>query len=265
VARAALHFWEEPCLSGEEGSGTVFFSGCALGCVYCQNHAISKGPHGKAVSVERLSEIFLELQGKGANNVNLVTPSHFAPQIAAAIGIARRTGLAIPVVYNCGGYEKVETLRALEGLVDIYLPDFKYFSPGPAVKYSRCADYFEAASAALREMVRQAGEAAYDARGIMQKGVIVRHLVLPGYLEDSKNVIRYLYEAYGDLITLSIMNQYTPVAPAAAHPELSRKVTEEEYAEVVEFAVALGVTNAFVQEGETASESFIPAFDGEGV
>ena len=265
IARAALHFWEEPCLSGEEGSGTVFFSGCALGCVYCQNRAISKELAGKAVSAARLAEIFLELQGKGANNINLVTPSHFVPHIIAAIRAARGEGLSIPVVYNCGGYEKVETLKALDGLVDVYLPDFKYMSPEPAVKYSRCGDYFEVAAAALEEMMRQSGRAEFDARGIMQKGVIVRHLALPGYLEDSKIIIRYLYETYGDAITLSIMNQYTPMDTGAAYPELGRKITQAEYDALIDFAVGLGVKNAYVQEGDTASESFIPAFNGEGV
>jgi len=265
VARAALHMWEEPCISGEEGSGTVFFSGCSLGCVYCQNHNISKGLAGKIITIERLAEIFLELQAKGANNINLVTPSHYVPHIIEALNISREKGLNIPIVYNCSGYEKVETLRLLEGYVDIYLPDFKYMSEEPAKKYSNCMDYFIVAAKALDEMVRQVKEAVFDERGIMQKGVIVRHLVLPGYLEDSKRIIKYLYENYGDKIYISIMNQYTPVIKNKIYPELNRKITEEEYEELVDYAIEIGVENGFIQEGETASESFIPEFNGEGV
>jgi len=265
VARAALHMWEEPCISGKEGSGTVFFSGCALGCVYCQNSNISKGLAGKVITIERLAEIFLELQGKGANNINLVTPSHFVPHIIGALDIARKKGLALPVVYNCSGYEKVETLKLLEGYVDIYLPDFKYMSAEPAMKYSKCRNYFTVAAAAIREMVRQVNEAAFDNRGIMQRGVIVRHLTLPGYLEDSKRIIKYLYETYGDRIYISIMNQYTPMARNMAYPELNRRITEEEYEELVDYAIEIGLEQGFVQEGEAALESFIPEFNGEGV
>ncbi|HPP36691.1 MAG TPA: radical SAM protein [Clostridiales bacterium] len=265
VARAALHMWEEPCISGEEGSGTVFFSGCPLGCIYCQNHNISRGLAGKTITTERLAEIFLELQGKGANNINLVTPSHYVPQITEALDISRRKGLTIPIVYNCSGYEKVETLKLLEGYVDIYLPDLKYISYEPAAKYSNCRDYFPVAAKAIEEMVRQAEEAKFDERGIMQKGVIVRHLALPGYLEDSKRIIKYLYETYGNRIYISIMNQYTPIIMSDVYPELNRRITEEEYKELVDYAVELGVENGFIQEGETALESFIPEFNGEGV
>jgi len=257
--------WEEPCLSGKEGSGTVFFSGCAVGCVYCQNRNISKALAGKVITVERLAEIFLELQAQGANNINLVTPSHYVPQIIAALDLARPQGLTLPVVYNCGGYEKVETLKLLEGYVDIYLPDFKYMAAEPAVKYSNCRDYFPVAAKAIAEMVRQVKEAAFDERGIMQKGVIVRHLTLPGYLEDSKRIIKYLHETYGDRIYLSIMNQYTPVVRNTAYPELNRRISQEEYEELVDYAIGLGVENGFIQEGETALESFIPEFNGEGV
>jgi len=265
VARAALHMWEEPCISGEEGSGTVFFSGCPLGCIYCQNHNISRGLAGKAITTERLAEIFLELQGKGANNINLVTPSHYVPHIIEALDISRKNGLTLPIVYNCSGYEKVETLKLLEGYVDIYLPDLKYISYEPAAKYSNCRDYFPVAAKAIEEMVRQAEEAKFDERGIMQKGVIVRHLALPGYLEDSKRIIKYLYETYGNRIYISIMNQYTPIIMSDVYPELNRRITEEEYKELVDYAVELGVENGFIQEGETALESFIPEFNGEGV
>lgn len=265
VARASLHYWEEPCISGVEGSGTVFFSGCGLGCVYCQNREITRSTAGKTVTTERLAEIFLELQDKRANNINLVTPSHYVPHIIEALNISRKNGLIIPIVYNCGGYEKVETLKLLEGYVDIYLPDFKYMSAVPAMKYSNCKDYSTVAKGAVEEMVRQAKEPLFDKRGIMKKGVIVRHLTLPGYLEDSKQIIKYLYETYGDKIYISIMNQYTPVIQNNDYPELNRRITEEEYEELVNFATDIGVENGFIQEGETASESFIPEFNGEGV
>lgn len=265
VARASLHMWEEPCISGEEGSGTVFFSGCALGCVYCQNSAISKGLAGKVITIGRLADIFLELQCKGANNINLVTPSHYVPHIMEALNMSRKKGLALPVVYNCSGYEKVETLKLLEGYIDIYLPDFKYMSAGPAAKFSNCKDYFTVAAKAIEEMVRQVRETKFDERGIMQKGVIVRHLALPGYLDDSKRIIKYLYETYGDKIFISIMNQYTPVIKHTTYTELNRRITEEEYKELIDYAIEIGVENGFIQEGETALESFIPEFNGEGV
>lgn len=265
VARAALHMWEEPCISGENGSGTVFFSGCAMGCVYCQNREIAKGVVGKVITIERLSEIFLELQSKNANNINLVTPSHYVPQIIEAIIVARSKGLHIPIVYNSSGYEKVETLKMLEGYVDIYLPDFKYLSQEIGKKYSNCEDYFEYASEAIKEMVRQVGEPEFKEDGIMTKGVIVRHLTLPGYLKDSKNIITYLYETYKDSIFISIMNQYTPLSHVEKYPEINRKITENEYDELVDYAIEIGVENGFIQEGETASESFIPNFNEEGV
>jgi putative pyruvate formate lyase activating enzyme len=265
VARAALHEWEEPCISGEEGSGTVFFSGCAMGCVYCQNHNIAMGFAGKKITIERLSDIFIELQDQKANNINLVTPSHYVPQIIEALLMARDKGLQIPIVYNCSGYEKVETLRLLDGYVDIYLPDMKYMDMEPAIKYSDCKDYFQFASQAIKEMARQVGEVVFDKRGMMRKGVIVRHLTLPGYLKDSMNIIKYLYNTFGDTIFISIMNQYTPVLAFDKYPELNRRITEKEYNELVDYAINLGVENGFIQEGETASESFIPEFNGEGV
>lgn len=265
VARAALHMWEEPCISGEEGSGTVFFSGCALGCVYCQNYNIARGVAGKTITTERLAEIFLELQDKGANNINLVTPDHYVPHIIDALNISRKNGLTLPVVYNCSGYEKVETLKLLNGYIDIYLPDLKYMSNEPAEKYSRCGNYFTVASKAIDEMVRQVEEAKFDDRGIMQKGVIVRHLTLPGYLEDSKRIIKYLYDTYGDRIFISIMNQYTPMSENPVYPELNRRIADKEYEELVDYAIEIGVENGFIQEGETALESFIPEFNGDGV
>lgn len=265
AARAALHMWEEPCISGEEGSGTVFFSGCPLHCIYCQNHDISDGRAGKEITVERLSEVFLELQKKGANNINLVTPTQYVLSIRQALIKAKKNGLSIPVVYNCGGYEKPETLRLLDGLVDIYLPDFKYMSEELSLKYSGTKDYAHFAKLSLEEMVRQTGEAVFDEEGRMKRGVIVRHLVLPEQTEDSKRVLSYLYKTYGDEIFISIMNQYTPTGAEKKYPELNRALTEEEYDEVVDYALSLGVENGFIQEGGTSEESFIPQFDNEGI
>lgn len=266
VARAALHMWEEPCISGTSGSGTVFFGGCNLKCVFCQNHSIAIGDCGKKITITRLADIFLELQEKGAANINLVTPTHYIPQIREALSLAKMRGLALPIVYNTGSYEDADSLRLLDGLVDIYLPDLKYFSTELSTKYSHAADYFEKASLAIAEMYRQVGAPAFDeTTGMMQKGMIVRHLILPGQTKDSKKGLRYLYETYGDNIYISIMNQYTPLSHVAHIPELNRKVTPEEYDKVVDFALRLGIENAFIQEGETAEESFIPAFDMEGV
>ena len=263
-ARAALHMWEEPCISGEEGSGTVFFSGCPLRCVYCQNYDIAHAERGIEISVERLAEIFLELQEKKANNINLVTPTHYSIEAAQAVRIAREKGLTIPVVYNCSGYEKVETLKLLEGIVDIYLTDFKYMDKTIAKRYSHAENYPEVAKMALEEMVRQCGQPEFDERGMMTKGVIVRHLLLPGQMQNGKDVVKYLYETYGDRIFISLMIQYTPLPHVAAYPEINRKVTEEEYDELVDYAIDMGVENGFIQEGETAEESFIPDFDNEG-
>ncbi|MFA5561450.1 MAG: radical SAM protein [Eubacteriales bacterium] len=264
VARAALHHWEEPCLSGERGSGTVFFSGCALGCVYCQNHPIAEGK-GKLITIDRLAEIFLELQAQGAHNINLVTPDHYVPHLIEAIRRSRRAGLALPIVYNCSGYEKVAALQLLEGLIDIYLPDLKYLSAEPADRYSQAGQYFAVAAAAIAEMVRQVGAPVFDGQGIMQKGVLVRHLTLPGRLGDSKRIIRYLHERYGERIFLSIMNQYTPCTRDPAYPELHRKVSPAAYEALVDYAIDIGVENAFIQDGEAALESFIPEFDNTGV
>lgn len=265
AARAALHMWEEPCISGEEGSGTVFFSGCTLRCVYCQNYDIARAATGREITKERLADIFLELQEKGANNINLVTPTHYTAEIIWSVKKARGNGLRLPIVYNCSGYEKVETLRKLEGIVDIYLTDFKYMDKGMAAKYSKAADYPEVAKEALKEMFRQQPEAEFDERGMMKRGIIVRHLLLPGYLDNAKAVVKYVYETYGDKVFLSLMNQYTPLPQVAAFSEINRKVTEEEYEELVDYAIETGVESGFVQEGETAEESFIPAFDCEGI
>ena len=265
IARAALHMWEEPCISGEEGSGTVFFSGCAMGCVFCQNRTIATDEVGKVVTVERLADIFLALQEKKANNINLVTPSHYVYQIREAITLARKNGLKIPIVYNSSSYEKVETLRLLDGFVDIYLPDMKYYEEAIAIRYCKAKNYFATASAAIAEMVRQVGLPQFDQSGYMTKGVIVRHLALPGYLDDSKKILEYLYKTYEDRIYISIMSRYTPLPYVSEYPEINRKVSDEEYEELIDYAIDLGVENGFIQEGETANESFIPAFDYEGV
>ncbi len=266
AARAALHMWEEPCISGQKGSGAVFFSGCSLGCIYCQNYRISDGSLGRGISAKRLGEIFLRLQNEeGAANINLVTAGHYVPQVVSALELARAGGLVIPVVYNSSGYEKVQTVKMLDGLVDIYLPDFKYMDRTLAAAFSHAPDYPEQAKEALAEMVRQAPSCRFDVNGYMTSGVIVRHLILPGHVRNSKAVLSYLYETYGESIYISIMNQYTPVRKFPGYSELNRKVTKREYERVIDYALSLGIRNAFIQEGETASESFIPPFDCEGV
>jgi len=268
VARAALHFWEEPCISGEAGSGTVFFSGCSLHCVFCQNEPIANGSVGKIITVERLAQIFLELQQQGANNINLVTPGHYIPQIKEALLLAKAQGLTLPVVYNTSSYESVEALKSLEGLVDIYLPDFKYMNSELSGKYSHAADYADVAKATIAEMVRQTGNPVFDEageEGLMKRGTIVRHLTLPCCMDDSKAILKYLHETYGDRIYISIMNQFTPLDNVADYPELNRNITEEEYDELIDYAIDLGIEQGFIQEGETAEESFIPDFGCQGV
>ena len=264
-ARAALHMWEEPCISGARGSGAVFFSGCSLGCVFCQNRPIAAGEVAKPVPLSRLTEIFLELQEQGAANINLVTAGHFAPQTAWALAEAKRRGLRIPVVYNSSGYESKEALETLGDLVDVWLPDFKYMDPGLSKKYSHAEDYPRTACQAVDWMARRAGLCEFDEEGYVQKGVIVRHLILPGHTKDSMAVLKYLHERYGDSIYISIMNQYTPLPQVEAYPELARRVTKREYEKVLDYALELGISNGFFQEGETARESFIPLFDYEGL
>lgn len=259
IARYSLHMWEEPVISGETGSGTIFFSYCNMRCCFCQNYEISELHKGKLVSIEEFSDICLELQERGANNINLVTPTHYVDKIIEGLKIARKKGLVIPVVYNSSGYENVETIKKLEGLVDIYLPDFKYYDDIYSLKYSKAKNYFECASSAINEMVRQVNSVEIDDNGIMKKGVIVRHLLLPGMLEDSKKIIKYLYDTFGDKIIISIMNQYTPVRELD-YDELNKSVSDHEYDELIDYAYDLGVRNAFIQEGETQKASFIPDF-----
>ncbi|MDO4619844.1 MAG: radical SAM protein [Lachnospiraceae bacterium] len=291
AARAAIHMWEEPCISGKEGSGTVFFAGCPLGCVFCQNHEIAPGigafkDYGRkkseegeknddlrVLTEEELAAVFLSLQEQRANNINLVTPTHYVPQIIEAVRKAREQGLHIPVLYNTGSYETTDTVDKLDGIVDIYLPDLKFYDPEVARRYAQAPDYFETASRAIDVMIRQiekrhAGDPrpAYDDRGMMQYGVIVRHMILPGHTKDSKRILEYLYRTYGDSLTVSIMNQYTPMPGIERdYPELGRKVTKREYERVIDYALELGFVNAYIQEGATASESFIPSFHGEGL
>ena len=265
VARAALHYWEEPCISGKKGSGAVFFSGCSLHCVFCQNREISDGKAGKVISKERLSDIFMELADKGANNINLVTPGQYIPDIVWAVNDAKSRGMKLPIIYNTSGYENVTELKLLEGIVDVYLPDFKYMDSTLSARYSRAKDYPSVAKQVLSEMVRQQPDVVIDdATGLIQKGVIVRQLLLPGHVNDAKAVLKYLYDTYHDHVYISMMSQFTPIA-LKDYPEINRTVTRREYERLVDYALEIGITNAFIQEGDVAKDSFIPAFDCEGV
>ena len=260
LAYYSLHMWEEPPISGKNGSGTIFFSNCNMKCIYCQNKKISIDGYGKYISMKKLEEIMLELQKKGAHNINLVTPTHYVPQIAFVLQKIKDKSLKIPVVYNTSSYECVGTLMIMRNLVDIYLADLRYYDDDLAIKYSKCRDYFENATMAIDEMYRQVGEIKINDKGMLEKGVVVRVLILPGHVDDSKKIIKYLYKTYGNDIFISIMNQYTPVWKCK-DSNLNRKVTEDEYNEVVNYAIDLGVVNAFVQEGEAADDSFIPKFN----
>lgn len=265
VARAALHYWEEPCISGKRGSGAVFFSGCSLHCVFCQNREISDGKEGKVISKERLSDIFMELADKGANNINLVTPGQYIHDIVWAVNDAKSRGMKLPIIYNTSGYENVTELKLLEGIVDVYLPDFKYMDSTLSAMYSRAKDYPSVAKQALSEMVRQQPDVVIDdVTGLIQKGVIVRQLLLPGHVNDAKAVLKYLYDTYHDHVYISMMSQFTPIA-LKDYPEINRTVTRREYERLVDYALEIGITNAFIQEGDVAKDSFIPAFDCEGV
>lgn len=264
LAYYSLHQWEEPVISGQNGSGTVFFSHCNLQCIFCQNKKISTGGYGKEISNLRLKEIFLELQSKGAHNINLVTPTHYVPQIVSVLQEVKNKELKIPVVYNTSSYENVKTIEMLEGIVDIYLADLKYFDNNLGCKYSNCRDYFKYASEAIEAMYKQVGK--FKIVGdLMKSGLIVRILVLPGHVDDSKNLIKYLYNRYGDNIIISIMNQYTPIDIIDDYPNLNRRITDEEYENVVDYACSLGVEMAFIQEGDTQEKSFIPDFDDSNI
>lgn len=262
LARAGLHFWEEPPISGKNGSGTVFFSGCNLGCVYCQNYEISHGSKGKVITGERLKEIFDELTAQGAHNINLVNPTHYASSLKELLSDYNRQ---VPFVYNSSGYEEVSTLKSLEGLIDIYLPDLKYIKSEKSLRYSAAEDYFDFASKALCEMKRQCGENIYDSNGIMKKGMIVRHLILPKNTNQSIEILRWIYENLGGDTAVSLMAQYTPYGKIENYPELQRKITQREYDKVLDFALATGFKNIFTQNPSAASENFIPEFDLSGV
>lgn len=262
VARAALHFYEEPCISGNNGSGTIFFSYCNLKCIFCQNYEISFDNIGKEISIEKFADICLKLQNEGALNINLVTPTHFIPLIKNGLILAKQKGLNIPIVYNSSAYENVSALKMLDGLIDIYLPDFKYYDEQIAIKYSKAFNYFEIAQKAIKEMYRQVGKFTFNNDGIMTKGVIVRHLMLPKNKEDSKKIIEYLYKTYKDNIFISIMNQYTPMKKFE-EDELNLIVDENDYYEVIDYAYDLGIRNAFVQDGQTQKKSFIPDFKNQ--
>lgn len=262
IALASIHMWEEPVISGRDGSGTIFFSHCNLGCIFCQNYKIRNG-YGKEITIKRFSEICLELQSRGANNINLVTPTHYVPLIRKGLIQAKNRGLIIPIVYNTSSYENEATIESMKGLVDVYLADLKYYDDSYAKKYSNCNNYFEVATKAIGKMVEQVGSPIIH-NGLMKRGVIVRVLLLPGLLEDAKKIIKYLYETYHDNIYISIMNQYTPV-DKYVYEELNNKVAESVYDELVNFAYDIGVRNAFIQEGETQNDSFIPNFNLENV
>lgn len=266
AAKAMLHFWEEPCLSLEHGSGAVFFSGCVLGCVYCQNYDISTERYGREITEKRLAEIFFELQERGAENINLVNPTHFVPRIIEAIKLAKGNGLRLPIVYNSGGYEKIGTLKMLEGLIDIYLPDVKYFDDGLAVRLSNAPNYFNTAIEAVDEMVRQTGKPVFENCKLLC-GTIVRHLVLPGFYKDSIEVVKRLGERFGKEILFSLMSQYTPFGRVGKDPEftkMNRRITTFEYNKVLDAAIEAGL-DGYMQERSSAKEEYTPSFDLEGI
>lgn len=263
VSLVSLHHFEEPCISGISGSGTVFFSNCNLGCVFCQNYQISHEGIGKDISIERLSEIFIEEQTNGASNINLVTPTHYVPQIIRALKIAKHNGLKIPILYNTNGYENIETIQALNGYVDVYLPDLKYYNNKYAIKYSDAPDYFKFASNAIIEMVNQVGEPVFNEDGLIVKGVIIRHLMLPGLLFDSKKIIDFIYNTFKDKVFVSIMNQYIPMYKATGkeYSEINKCLNPRHYSALIDYSLSLGIKNGFIQEEGSDSKSFIPDFN----
>ncbi len=264
VALAKPFFYEEPPISGTNGSGTIFFTGCNLKCCFCQNMEISKYNKGKKITIKRLAEIMMELEKKHVHNINLVTPTMYIPSIVKAIKKAKKMGLKIPIIYNSSGYETNEAIRLLDGLIDVYLPDFKYFNDELAFKYSKTKDYLENAKKAIAEMIKQTGPCKFDDNGMIIKGTIVRHLLLPGMKNDTKKILSYLYNTYHDDIYISIMNQYTP-NKYVEFKELKKPISKNDYDEIIDYAINIGIKNAFCQIGETVSESFIPEFNFEGI
>lgn len=262
IARAALHFGEEPCISGANGSGTIFFSGCSLHCVFCQNHAISAERFGETISVRRLADIFRELTEQGAHNINLVNPTHFSSAILKALELYRPP---VPIVYNCGGYERVETLRLLEGVVDVYLPDLKYYSSELSATLAKAPDYFEQATMAITEMIRQTGGVLLDENGICQKGTIVRHLVLPGHTKDSCRIIDWMAQNLPADTWVSLLFQYTPLKEFPEHPELNRKLTSRERQKMTDYLLEKGLVNGYIQQADSVGKQYIPSFDLTGV
>lgn len=265
AALASVHMWEEPPISGSCGSGTIFFSGCNLRCVFCQNYTISSENSGKTISTERLSEIMLEQQARGVHNINLVTATHFIPSIIKAVQKAKNNGLKIPIVYNTGGYEKVESIKMLEGTVDIYLPDIKYFSTELSLKYSGASDYFDYASEAVLEMYHQTGNNIYDDNGIMKSGVIIRHMIMPSHKEDSYKVLDWIRDNIGTEACVSLLSQYTPAYNAEKYKEINRKLMSLEYTRVIEHFFDIGLKNGFMQEKSSAESKYTPIFDLSGL
>lgn len=263
IARASLHQWEEPCISGTRGSGTVFFSNCSLNCVFCQNHTISQEGIGNEISIEELSHIFLDLQSQGAHNINLVTPTHYVCLIIEAIILAKQKGLTLPILYNSSGYENRETLKLLKGYIDVYLPDIKYFNNKYALRYSDTKDYFYYASRAALEMFDQVGEVQFDSNDMITRGVIIRHLLLPGLLFDSKKIIDFIYESFKDSVYISIMNQYTPMHKASEFNEINKPLNPNHYDSLINYALSIGVNNGFIQDSGTSSKAYVPEFTQE--
>lgn len=265
LARAALHQWEEPPISGQLGSGTVFFSHCNLKCIFCQNHEISQEYNGTYISIEKLSKIFLDLQKKGASNINLVTPTHYVPQIIEALELSKAEGLKLPILYNTNGYDSLETIKLLKGYVDVYLPDFKYFNEKYAIKYSKINNYKETVFSLIKEMLNQVGKPKFNNVGLIEKGVIIRHLMLPGLLFDSKKVIDLIYSSFGDNVYISLMNQYTPMYNAEKYPEINKPLNPKHYNSLINYASELGVTNGFIQDEGTSSTCYVPNFNLQGI
>lgn len=265
IAKVSLHKWEEPCISGTKGSGTIFFSNCNLKCIFCQNHTISSDNFGKEITIERLSNIFLEQQEKGAHNINLVSPIHYIPQIKAALYTAKIKGLKLPIIFNTNSYANIQSIKSLNGYIDVYLPDLKYFSNKYAIKYSNAPNYFKYASQNIKEMIKQVGKVTLDKNGIITKGVIIRHLMLPGLLFDTKKIMDYIKNNFSDSVYISLMNQYTPMYKANKFSELNRKLNPKHYNSMINYCLSIGLNNGFIQDSGTSSEKFVPDFNLKGI